>query len=131
MHHQKTLLVLPFVGPVNPVLAADTRRLFRDLADGPSKIPIISANYNPSTNSVTLRPAVPLNVHDRFLLKVTLPCPNGMTNMVVHLPFGTKYSLIGFHNKRGDFVPVHDGRLGRSASRSRHEDRPRPDHRSR
>jgi hypothetical protein len=123
VHHQRTLLTLPFIGPVDPVLAGNPGDYLVISRTG-QKIPIISANYNPSTNSVTLRPARPLNVHDRFVLKVTLPCTNGMTNMVVHLPFGSKYSLVGFHNKRGDFVPVHDGRIARSDSRSRHEDRP-------
>jgi hypothetical protein len=115
VHHQKTLLTLPFIGPVDPVLAG-TPGDYVVISRTGHKIPIISANYNASTNSVTLRPAHSLNVHDRFVLKVTLPCTNGMTNMVVRLPFGTKYSLVGFHNKRGQFVSVHDGRIVRSDS---------------
>jgi hypothetical protein len=111
LHHQKTLLIVPFNGPVNPVLAGMPSNYVVTRAG--RKIPIISAHYNPSSNSVTLQPAHQLNVHHRFHLKVTLPCPDGMTDHVVRVPFGTKFSLVGFHNHVGEFVPVHihNGRL--------------------
>ena len=47
VHHQKTLLILPFVGPVNPVLAGTPGDYVVITRTG-RKIPIISANYNPS-----------------------------------------------------------------------------------
>ncbi len=111
LHHQKTLLVLPFHGVVNPVLAGMPGNYL--VTHYGRRIPVISAHYDPGTNTVTLQPAHRLNVHHRFRLRVTLPCPSGMTDHVVWVPFGRKYSLIGFHNHRGDFVPVHihDGRL--------------------
>jgi hypothetical protein len=78
------------------------------------KVPIISANYNPATNSVTLRTARPLNVHHRFRLSVKLPCPDGAPEETVIIPFGRKSSLIGFHDKHGHFVTVHAGAIVRS-----------------
>jgi hypothetical protein len=110
---------------VNPILAG-TPSNYLVISSTGLRIPIISANYDPSTHSVTLRPAVRLNVHDRFTLKVTLPCPNGETDHVVRVPFGTKRSLIGFHNHLGEFVPVHisNGRLVKGESRRRLVDRP-------
>lgn len=124
LHHQKTLLVVPFQGAVNPVLAdMPSNYLVTHYGE---KIRIISANYNPSTNTVTLQPAHQLNVHHRFRLRVTLPCTDGMTDHVVWLPFGRKYSLIGFHNKHGNFVPVQHGRVVRTDPPARHESRPDP-----
>jgi hypothetical protein len=124
LHHQKTLLVVPFQGVVNPVLANMPSNYV--VTHYGHKIRIISANYNPSTNTVILQPAHQLNVHHRFHLLVTLPCANGMTDMVVRLPFGRKYSLIGFHNHLGDFVPVHihNGHIVRGDPPARHEHRP-------
>ncbi len=72
---------------------------------------------------MTLRPAVRLNVHHHFRLAATLPCPDGIPDDHVTIPFGTKYSLIGFHNHQGQFIPVRNGKI-------EHFD-PRPrDHRS-
>jgi hypothetical protein len=124
LHHQKTLLVLPFHGVVNPVLAGMPSNYL--VTHYGEKIRIISANYNPSTNTVTLQPAHRLNVHHRFRLRVTLPCPDGMTDHVVWIPFGKKYSLIGFHNKHGHFVPVHNGHVARTDPPARHESRTGP-----
>jgi hypothetical protein len=111
VHHQRTLLVVPFNGTVNPTLAGNPGD-YEVITPTGKKIPIISADYNPATNSVTLRPAVRLNVHDRFKLRVKVPCPYS-TNDIVTVPFGTKYSLIGFHNHKGQFIPVRDGKIER------------------
>ena len=89
------------------------------------RVPIISATYDPATNSTTLRlrPSEQLNVHHRYRLAMTLPCPDGIPDEHVIIPFGRKYSLIGFHDHQGRFVPVRNGKI-------QHFD-PRPrDHRS-
>jgi hypothetical protein len=122
VHHQRTLLILPFQGAVNPVLAGTRGDYFVTTATG-EKIRIVLADYNPATNSVTLSPARRLNVHDRFTLTATLPCPDGIADDVLRIPFGSKYFLTGFHDKGGQFVPVRDGRIVRSDRRPRHEDR--------
>ncbi len=118
VHHQRTLLVVPFHGTVNPTLAG-TPGDYKVITRTGKKIPIISADYNPATNSVTLRPAVRLNVHYRFKLSARVPCPVNAGSEVVTIPFGTKYSLIGFHNHRGQFVPVHNGKIERPDPRRR------------
>jgi hypothetical protein len=109
VHHQRTLLVVPFNGTVDPTKAADPAN-YEVITQTGKKIRIISADYDPATNSVTLQPAVRLNVHHRFTLWVRIPCPN-TNNDIVTIPFGTKYSLIGFHNHRGQFIPVRDGKI--------------------
>src|SRR5271166_5071993 len=112
LHHQKTLLILTFSGSVNPTLAEDTSN-YSVITRGGRRIAIVSATFNPTTNSVTLQPARRLNVHLHFQLSVKLPCPNAESATPVLIPFGGRSSLIGFHNHRGQFVPVHGGRTVR------------------
>jgi hypothetical protein len=123
VHHQRTLLILPFNGTVDPAKAADPAD-YHVITRAGRTIPIVSADFNPATNSVTLRPAVRLNVHDRFKLWVRIPCPS-TDNDIVTIPFGTKYSLIGFHNHKGQFIPVRNGRIVRFDPQPR-SDRPGP-----
>jgi uncharacterized repeat protein (TIGR01451 family) len=108
IHQQRTLLVVPFHGVVDPTAAGQADH-YAVITGRGRTVPIVSASYDPATNTVTLRPKLRLNVHYRYHLEVTLPCPNGMTDHVVRVPFGTKSSLIGYHNHRGVFVPVHIG----------------------
>lgn len=117
VHHQRTLLILPFQGVVNPSRAANPADYFVITPAG-HRIRIVSASYDPATSSVTLRPARRLNVHHDFTLSAVMPCNNGDTSDVVRIPFGSKYSLVGFHNKRGEFIAVHDGRVVRAELRS-------------
>ena len=112
LHHQKTLLILTFSGSVNPTLAEDTSN-YSVITRGGRRIAIVSATFNPTTNSVTLQPARRLNVHLHFQLSVKLPCPNAESATPVLIPFGGRSSLIGFHNHRGQFVPVQGGRIVR------------------
>jgi hypothetical protein len=109
LHHQPTQLVVTFSGVVNPTLAEDPKN-YSVITRSGRRIPIKSATYNPATNSVTLIPAIRLNVHLHFRLSVLLPCPPGMATSTVIVPFGGKMSLIGFHNHLGEFVVVHDAR---------------------
>ncbi len=119
VHQQRTLLIVPFQGVVDPTRAADQANYLVIARDG-RRIPIVSATYDPSANSVTLRPSIRLNVHYHDTLRMTLPCANGDSN-VVNERFGSKYSLIGFHDHQGKFVPVRNGHIvpfaGRSATR--------------
>jgi hypothetical protein len=108
VHHQQTQLVLSFVGPVNPTLVNNPANYFVTTANG-RQIRVVSATFDPATNSVTLIPAKNLNVHFRYDLSVALPC-NGPCNNVV-IPFGGRKSLGGFQNHRGQFVPVVNGEI--------------------
>lgn len=110
VHHQQTRLVVTFDGAVNPITAANPANYFVITPSG-RKIPIKSADFNPATNSVTLVPAVRLNVHYHFNLSVLLPCPDTQMNETVVVRFGGKGSLIGFHNHHGAFVVVKNGRI--------------------
>lgn len=96
VHRQRTQLVLPFTGVVDPSLASDPRN-YMVIASPTEHIPVVSARYNAATNSVTLIPARRLNVHYRFTLSFRLPCPDGpLTN----LPFGGKTGLVGSPGRR-------------------------------
>jgi hypothetical protein len=110
LHHQPTQIVVTFSCVVNPTLAENPNN-YSVITPTGQRIRIKSAAYNPATNSVTLVPAVRLNVHYRFQLEVMLPCPPGMPISTVIIPFGGKMSLIGFHNHLGEFVVVHDAQV--------------------
>jgi hypothetical protein len=118
LHHQRTLLILSFNGAVSPTLAGRASDYSVITSTG-QRIPIVSAHYNPATNSVTLIPARRLNVHLHFRLSAVLPCPNGQSGGTVILPFGGRRSLVGFHDRRGQFVPVQDGRIEKFPVRAR------------
>jgi hypothetical protein len=128
VHHQQTRLVVTFEGTVDPAKAA-TAGNYSVMTPSGRTIRITSAQYDPATNAVTLIPEARLNVHDRFRLKVVLPCPDMQMEQTVVVPFGGKQSLIGFQTHRGAivevrnsrivgiekrnnvFIPVHDGRI--------------------
>jgi hypothetical protein len=105
LHHQHTLLIVPFSGVVNPTIANNPANYVLHRLDG-QKIRIKSANFNPATNTVTLIPAHRINVHHFFRLKFTLPCTSG-PEMKETVNINRKFSLIGFHNHVGEFVHVH------------------------
>src|SRR5262249_38324272 len=102
--------IITFQGPVDPTRAENPGDYSLITPSGKT-IPIKSATYNPATNSVTLVSAQRLNVHHHFRLSVVLPCPNNVNGGWSIIPFGGKGSLIGFHNHRGDFVSVQNGRI--------------------
>jgi hypothetical protein len=109
IHHQPTQLVVTFDGTVDPT-KAENRGNYSVLTPAGKTIPVTSATFNPATNSVTLIPGRRLNVHHHFRLSLVLPCVDGQT-MTAVIPFGSKQSLIGFYNRRGEFVSVKDGRI--------------------
>jgi hypothetical protein len=110
VHHQRTELVVTFNGTVDPA-KADNPANYSVITQSGKTIPIVSASFNPATNAVTLIPAHRLNVHFHYKLSLVLPCANDQTPETVIVPFGTKFDLIGFHNKRGEFVSVQNGRI--------------------
>ena len=112
VHHQPTQLIVTFEGPVD-VTKAENPGDYSVITRSGKTIPIKSATYNPATNSVTLIPARRLNVHHHFRLSLVIPCPNEQTGETVVIPFGGKQSLIGFSNHRGQFIPVHNGKIER------------------
>jgi hypothetical protein len=116
LHHQPTLLLLTFSGPLNPVDAATPANYFivkpnhagSFTGPGTQIIPIVRATYNPDTNQVLLQPARRLNVHYQFQLHINLP---GFTGQSV-IQFGGKQSLGGFLNPHtGQFIPVTNGQI--------------------
>ncbi len=108
VHHQQTQLVLTFSGVVDASKASNPANYYVFSSAG-QYIPIKSATYDPTTNSVTLIPQRQINVHYHFDLSVMLPCANGCTSVVV--PFGGKESLAGFTNHQGQFVSVQNGHI--------------------
>jgi hypothetical protein len=110
LHHQPTELVVTFDGTVDPN-KADNPADYSVITRTGRTIPIKSATFDPDTNAVTVISAQRLNVHHHFDLSLVIPCPNEQTPETVVIPFGGKASLIGFHNHRGEFVPVKNGRI--------------------
>jgi hypothetical protein len=110
VHREPTELVVSFQGVVDPAKAADPADYSVTTSSG-KVIPIESASYNPATNSVTLEPERRLNVHYNYKLSVVIPCPNMQTGETVVIPFGSKRSLISFHNRRGELVTVKNGKI--------------------
>jgi hypothetical protein len=106
LHHQQTQIVVTYSGVVNPALA-DNPSDYTVITRAGKKIPIVSATFDASTNSVTLIPAHRLNVHHHFVLSAMPPCADGQPGPAQLLPFGGKQSLLGFFNHRGQFVPFH------------------------
>jgi hypothetical protein len=110
VHHQKTQLIVPFQGAVNPVLASDPGN-YTVIISPTEHVAIVSAKYNPTTNSVTLIPAKRLNFHDHYVLSFYLPGFSSQKQLV-NIPFGGKQSLGGFlseNHKR--FITVSHGRI--------------------
>jgi hypothetical protein len=110
VHHQRTKLVVSFDGTVDPTKAENPSD-YSVITPSGKTIPIKSASFDPATNSVTLITARRLNVHHDFRLSLEIPCPNEQSSETVVIPFGSKRSLIGFHNHRGEFVSVKNGRI--------------------
>ena len=92
VHHQRTRLVLPFTGTVDPTLASNPKN-YVVIASPTLHIPVVSAKFNPATNAVTLIPARRLNFRSHYVLSFHLPTPNGA---LVNLPFGGEQDLGGF-----------------------------------
>jgi hypothetical protein len=110
VHHQRTEIIVTFEGTVDPTKAENPSN-YSVITPTGKRIPIVSATFNPATNSVTLIPAVRLNVHYRFHLSLVIPCPNEQTPQTEIIPFGSKSSLIGFHDHHGQFISVQNGRI--------------------
>jgi hypothetical protein len=110
VHHQRTELIVTFNGTVDPAKAENPGN-YSVITPAGKTIHIKSATYNPATNSVTVIPASRLNVHHHFQLSLVIPCPNEVNGGTVVIPFGSKWSLIGFHNHRGEFVSVQNARI--------------------
>ena len=116
VHRQPTQLVVSFAGPVDAAMAGNPAN-YHVIAPGKDKVlgtaddivvPISSAVYNPTLNTVTLTTAQRINVHYNYKLVVALPC---YTTPYV-IPFGKKTSLAGFTGHQGQFVPVTNGHIG-------------------
>jgi hypothetical protein len=112
VHHQKTQLIVAFTGAVNPVLAEDPGN-YTVIVSPTVHVPIVSAKFNPITNSVTLIPARRLNFRDHYVLSFYLPGFSSQKQLV-NIPFGGANSLGGFLSKnRKRFIPVSHGHIVR------------------
>lgn len=115
IHHQPTQILLTFAGPVSDVSSVENPIYYTINTQAPNgsftgpgskTVPVISAVYNATNHTVLLTTAKQLNVHYLDQLTVNLPCDNGKPTVIV---FGSKYSLAGFTNHIGQFVPVSGG----------------------
>jgi hypothetical protein len=110
VHHQQTRLIVPFTGAVNPVLASDPNN-YTVIVSPTVHVPIVSAKFNPITNSVTLTTAKRLNFRYHYVLSFYLPGFSSQKQLV-NISFGGKQSLGGFlteNHKR--FVTVAHGHI--------------------
>jgi hypothetical protein len=110
VHHQRTQLIVTFDGIVDATKAENPSNYSVKTPTGQT-VRVKSASYNPTTNSVTLIPARRLNVHHHFRLFINLPCAGNQPSETAVVPFGGKRSLIGFHDHRGEFVSVKNGKI--------------------
>jgi hypothetical protein len=110
VHEQRTQLIVPFKGAVNPVLAQNPSN-YTVIVSPTDHVPIVSAKYNAITNSVTLIPAKRLNFRFHYVLSFTLP-GFSTEKQIVNIPFGGKDSLVGFASKnRKRFITVSHGHI--------------------
>jgi hypothetical protein len=127
VHDQPTVIYLTFSTPLDPTTAqsvANYQISGPTDSKSPGLVPITSAVYNASTDSVTLNLGERLQVHHPYTLTV-----NGLTsstgallvgsNGQVGSPFVTtlsRTSLAGFTDIYGTFVPIDHGKLYPAAS---------------
>lgn len=78
-HWQPTTIIVKFSGPMDP---AGVQNADNYTISGPNGviIPVLSAVYDPATESVTLTPASRLNLHRPYLLVVNGKPPLGLTD---------------------------------------------------
>ncbi|MFL5514826.1 MAG: Ig-like domain-containing protein, partial [Gemmatimonadales bacterium] len=93
-----TTLVVTFSQPMDAA-RAESRAEYRLIGPGPDhkfgtkddhRFRILSARYNPVTNSVVLRPVRRLPLHDKFQLTVKGTAPDGLTSTLGILLDGAK-----------------------------------------
>jgi hypothetical protein len=94
VHHQPTHVVITFQGQVDPTQAENTAnyvivtRGFNGQFGGPGSqtIPLNSAIFDATTNTVTLTPSIHLNIHQQFQITIKIPnlavCDDGGTDFV-------------------------------------------------
>ena len=78
-HWQPTYLLLNFNGPLDPTSAQNPLN-YRIFGPGGHRITVVSAIYDPATQTVTLVPAERLNIHWKYSLTVNGATPAGLTN---------------------------------------------------
>ncbi len=77
---QPTYLFLNFNGPLDPTSAQNPSN-YQILGPGGHRIRVVSAIYDPATQTVTLVPAVQLNLQRKYSLTVNGAAPAGLTNL--------------------------------------------------
>jgi hypothetical protein len=78
-HLQPTVLQVAFSSPMDPTRAQNPAN-YLIIGPGGNFIPVLSAAYDPTTQSVTLMPARRLDLHFGYVLAVVGSGPNGLTD---------------------------------------------------
>jgi len=78
-HWQPTYLLINFNGPLDPTSAQNPSN-YQILGPAGHRITVVSAIYDPATQTVTLVPAGRLNIHWKYRLTVNGTAPSGLTN---------------------------------------------------
>ena len=79
IHWMPTTLVLTFNQPLDPIRAQDVNNYIIIDPNG-HRVALLSAMYNPRTQTVTLHPARRMNFHNGYKLTVNGASPNGLTD---------------------------------------------------
>ena len=80
IHMQPTMVVLTFNSGLDPATAQDVRN-YRIVGPAGRSIAINSAVYDPTTNTVTLRPNEKINLHHNYQLTVIGSGPGGVASV--------------------------------------------------
>ena len=125
-HAQPTILVLSFSTPLDPSRAQDVNNYRLATLGGPGRdgsrvgrsIGVLTAVYDPSALTVTLRPAERLDIHNAYRLTVNGTAPAGLAGPT-GVPLGRDFvGLISRSTLDGPApTPLH-GDLRRRAQRS-------------
>jgi hypothetical protein len=78
-HLQPTVLRIAFSSPMDATRAQNPAN-YLIVGPGGNAIPVLSAAYDPATQSVTLLPSRRLDLHFRYVLMVVGSGPNGLTD---------------------------------------------------
>jgi hypothetical protein len=94
IHYQPTTLVVSFNSPMDP-LSTQNPRNYTIVGPGGRSIPVGAAQYDPSTQSVTLFPLSRLNLHYRYFLLINGTAPNGLSDVNGNLLDGAGNGVAG------------------------------------
>jgi hypothetical protein len=94
IHMQPTVVVLTFSIGLDPTKAQDVRN-YRIISPSGTRIAIGSAEYDPTTNTVTLHPNEKINLHHNYQLTVFGTSPGGVASVSETLLDGANNGIPG------------------------------------